>query len=100
MYIVPFSNYIMMESLLVNNLSLQECNLIFKYYRIVGLRPVFTKQALLNRQNPKIYNVFVNILGEKVRFYRLDYLHWSYTSHQTTEFMLYTNKFTGTDGQP
>ena len=36
------------------------------FYRIVGLPPVFTKQALLNRQNPKIYEVFSNILGEKV----------------------------------
>ena len=38
------------------------------HFRIVGLHPAFTKQALLNRQNPKIYNVFANILGEKVNF--------------------------------
>ena len=37
-----------------------------QFYRIVGLPPVFTKQALLNRQNPKIYDAFANILGEKV----------------------------------
>ena len=34
--------------------------------RIVGLPPVFTKQALLNRQNPKVYTAFANILGVKV----------------------------------
>ena len=32
----------------------------------MGLPPVFTKQALLNRQNSKVYDAFANILDEKV----------------------------------
>ena len=36
------------------------------FISIVGLRPVFTKQALMNRQNPKVYSVFKNLLEEEV----------------------------------
>jgi len=32
---------------------------------IVGTPPVFTVQALKNRQNPEVYKVFANILGRK-----------------------------------
>ncbi|KAL5474496.1 hypothetical protein EMCRGX_G026451 [Ephydatia muelleri] len=32
---------------------------------ILGVLPVFTKRAQDNRQNPRVYEVFANILGEK-----------------------------------
>ena len=35
-------------------------------HRILGVLPVFTKRAQDNRQNPRVYEVFANILGEKV----------------------------------
>ena len=38
----------------------------FPLHRIIGSLPVFTKRAQDNRQNPKVYEVFSNILGEKV----------------------------------
>lgn len=47
-------------------------------YRIVGLPPVFTKQALLNRQNPKVYSAFANILDEKVIPYSYPLIDYSY----------------------
>jgi len=39
---------------------------------ILGEPPVFTKQSLINRQNPKIYSVFSEITGKKELFVNHD----------------------------